>query len=142
MVVRTLSRKCGSKPPVDALASKQSNPKAIATLNILVNLPQFTWKDLSEYRGSFRRFLRMTGQTHADGRVKCNLLLHSCKTKYLEKQVKHIVTKSATFTDLLVALERRYPSYETNLSILTESQILAMLPDNPKLRVSLKYWPP
>ena len=36
----------------------------------------------------------MTGQTHASGRVKWTLLLQCCKTKYLEKQVKQIVTKS------------------------------------------------
>ena len=46
----------------------------------------------------------MTGQTRASGRVKCDLLLQCCKTKYLEKQVKQIVTKSATFADVLVAL--------------------------------------
>ena len=35
------------------------------------------------------------------------MLLQRCKTKYLEKQVKQIVTKSATFADVLVALERQ-----------------------------------
>ena len=74
----------------------------------------------------------MTGQTHASGRVKCDLLLQSCKTKYLEKKVKQIVTNSATFADVLVALGRQYPSYETNLSIRTEIQKLAMLPNNFK----------
>ena len=54
-----------------------------------------------------------------------------CKTKYLEKEVKQIVTKSATFADLLVPLERQYSSYETDLSIWTEIQNLAMLPSNP-----------
>ena len=52
----------------------------------------------------------MTGETHASGRMKCDLLLQCCKTKYLEKQVKQIVTKSATFAKVLVALERPYPS--------------------------------
>ena len=61
----------------------------------------------------------MTSQTCASGRVKCDLLL-CCKTKYLEKQVKQIVTKSVTFADVLVALERQYPTYETNLSIRAE----------------------
>ena len=64
--------------------------------------------------------------------MKCDLLLQCCKTKYLEKQVKQIVTKSATFADVLVAPERRYPSYETDLSMRTEIQNLAMLPNNPK----------
>ena len=74
----------------------------------------------------------MTGQTHASGRVKCDLLLQCCKTKYLEKQVKQIVTKSATFADVLVALERQYPAYETILSIRADIQNLAVLPNNPK----------
>ena len=74
----------------------------------------------------------MTSQPHASGLVKCDLLLQCCKTKYLGKQVKQIVTKSATFADVLVALERQYPSYETNLSIRTEIQNLAVLPNNPK----------
>ena len=74
-----------------------------------MNLPEFTGKDLSEFAQNFGRFLRMTGKTHASGRVKCDLLLQCCKTKYLEKQVKQIVTRSATFADVLVALERQYP---------------------------------
>ena len=69
-----------------------------------------------------------------------------CKTKYLEKQVKQIVTKSATFAEVLVALERQYPSYETDLSIRTDIQNLAMLPNNPKaariteLLADLDHW--
>ena len=60
--------------------------------------------------------------------------------------VKHIVTKSATFADVLVVLERQYPSYETDLSIGTEIQNLAMLPNNPKaariseLLADLDHW--
>ena len=70
--------------------------------------------------------------THASGRLKCDLLLQCCKTRYLEKQVKQIVTKSATFADMLVALERQYPSYENDPSIRPEIQNLAVLPNNPK----------
>ena len=98
----------------------------------MVNLPEFTGKDLSEFAENFGRFLRMTGQTRASGRVKCDLLLQCCKTKYLEKQVKQIVTRSPTFADMLVALERQYPTYETDLSIRAEIQNLAVLPNNPK----------
>ena len=47
----------------------------------------------------------MTGPTHASGREKCGLLLQCCKTKYLEKQAKQIMTRSATFAEVLVALE-------------------------------------
>ena len=90
---------------------RSQEAKANATFKIVVNLPEFTGKDLSEFAENFGRFLRMTGETHASGRVKCDLLLQCCKTKYLEKQVKKIVTKSATFADVLVALKRQYPTY-------------------------------
>ena len=59
--------------------------KAIATSKIVVNLPDFTGKDFSEFPETFGRFLRTTGQTYASGQVKCDLLLQCCKTKYLEK---------------------------------------------------------
>ena len=120
--------------------------KAIATSKIVVNLPEFTGKDPSEFAENFGRFLQMTGQTHASGRVKCDLLLQCCKTKYLEKQVQQIVTKSATFSDVLVALERQYPTYETDLSIRAEIHNLALLPNNPQparisqLLADLDHW--
>ena len=98
----------------------------------MVNVLEFTGKDLSEFAENFGRFLMTTSQTRANGQVKCDLLLQCCKTKYLEKQVKQIVTKSATFADVLVALERQYPSYETDLSIRAEIQNLAVLPNNRK----------
>ena len=112
---------------------RSQDTKAIATSKMMVNLPEFTGKDLSEFAENFGRFLRLTGQTHASGRVKCDLLLQCCKTKYLEKQVKQIMTKSATFADVLVALERQYPTYETDLSIRAEIQNLPMLPTTPNL---------
>ena len=108
---------------------RSQEAKAIATSKVLVNLPE---KDLSEFAESFGRFLRLTSRTRASGRVKCDLLLQCCKTKYLPKQVKQIVTKSATFADVLVALERQYPSYETDLSIKAKIQNLAALPNNCK----------
>ena len=111
--------------------SRSQEARAIATSKIVVNLPEFAGKDLSELAQNFGRFLRMTGQTRASGRVKCDLLLQCCKTRYPEKQVKQIVTKSATFAYVLVALERQYPTYETDLSIRAEIQNLAVLPDNP-----------
>ena len=125
---------------------RSQEAKAFATSKIVVNLPEFTGKDLSEFAENFGWFLRLTGQTHASGRVKCDLLLRCCKTKYLEKQVKQIVTKSATFADVLVALERQYPTYETNLSIRAEIPNLPMLPNNPKrgrvseLLADLDHW--
>ena len=111
---------------------RSQEAKAIATSKIVVHLPQFKGKDLSEFSESFGRFLRMTGQTRASGRVKCDLLLQCCKTKWLQKQVKQIVTTSATFADVLVALERQYQTYETDVSIRAEIQNLAVLPNDPK----------
>ena len=67
---------------------RSQEAKAIATSKIVVNLPVSTGKDLSEFAENFGRFLRLTGQTHASGRVKCDLLLQCCKIKYLEKQVR------------------------------------------------------
>ena len=125
---------------------RSQEAKAIATSKIVVNLPEFTGKDLSEFAENFGRFLRLNGQTHASGRVKCDLLLQCCKTKCLKKQVKQIVTKSATFADVLVALERQYPTYEIDLSIRAEIQNLAVLPNNPKpgrvseLLADLDHW--
>ena len=125
---------------------RSQEAKAIATSKIVVNLLEFTGKDLSEFAENFGRFLRLTGQTHASGRLKCDLLLQCCKTKYLDKHVKQIVTKSATFADVLVALERQYPTYETDLSIRAEIQNLPMLPNNPKpgrvseLLADLDHW--
>ena len=125
---------------------RSQEAKANATSKIVVNLPEFTGKDLSEFAENFCRLLRMTGQTHASGRVKCDLLLQCCKTKYLKKQVKQIVTQSATFADVLVALERQYPPYETDLSIRAEIQNLAVLPNNPRparvseLLADLDHW--
>ena len=125
---------------------RSQEAKAIATSKIVVNLPDFTGKDLREFAENFCLFLRMTGQTHASGQVKCDLLLQCCKTKYLEKQVKQIVMKSATFADVLVALERQYPTHETDLSIRAETQNLAVLPNNPKparifeLLADLDHW--
>ena len=78
--------------------------------------------------------------------MECDLLLQCCKTKYLEKQVKQIVTNSATPADVLVALERQYPTYETDLSIRAEIQSLPVLPNNPKpgrvseLLADLDHW--
>ena len=125
---------------------RSQGAKAIATSEIVVNVPEFTGKDLSEFAENFGCFQRMTGETRASGRVKCNLLLQCCKTKYLDKQVNQILTKSATFADMLVALERQYPSHKTDLSTRAEIQNLAVLPNSLKparmseLLAALDHW--
>ena len=110
------------------------------------DVPEFTGKDLSEFPEIFGLLLRMTNQTHASGRVKCDLLLQCCENKYLEKQVKQMATKSTTFADVLVALERQYPTYETDLFNRAEIQNLAVLSNNLKpgrvseLLADLDHW--
>ena len=119
--------------------NRSQEAKAIATSKIVVNLPEFTGKDLSD-------FWPVPSIDRPNTRVKCDVLLQCCKTKYLGKQVKQMVTKSATFADVLIALERQYPTYETDLSISTEIQNLAVLPNNPKpgrvseLLADLDHW--
>ena len=80
----------------------------------MANLPEFKRKDLSELWEGFGPFLRISCQTHTGEMVKCELLLQHCNTRYLQKQVKQVVAKSATFADVLVALKRQYPSYATD----------------------------
>ena len=75
---REKKKKKKTRPPE---GRRSQEAKAIATSKIVVNLPEFTGKDLSEFAENFGRFLRMTGRTHASGRVKCDLLLQCCKTK-------------------------------------------------------------
>ena len=94
------------------MGRRSQEAKAIPTSKMVVNSPEFTGKNLSGFAEIFGRFLRMTAKTRASGRVKCDLLLQCCKIKYLERQVKQMVTKSANFADVLVALERRYPTYK------------------------------
>ena len=48
---------------------RSQEAKAIATSKIVLNLPEFTGKDVNVFAENFGRFLRMTGQTHASGRV-------------------------------------------------------------------------
>ena len=97
----------------------------------MVNLPQLNGKDLSEFEDSFVHFLNMVRQTPASGSVKCDLLMQCCNTKYLEKQVKHMITKSKTFTNLLLRLEGPYATCKI-VSIWNDIHNIGVLPNNPK----------
>ena len=80
-------RKKRKKRKTKRLEGRRSQEaKATATPKTVVILPEFTGKDLSEFAENFGRFLRMTGQTPASGRVKCDLLVQCCKTKYTESR--------------------------------------------------------
>ena len=49
---------------------RSQEAKAIATSKIVVKLPEFTGKDLSEFAENFGRVLRLTGKTGGSGRVR------------------------------------------------------------------------
>ena len=114
--------------------------KVIATSKIVVNLPEFTGKDLSEFAENFGRFLRLTGQTHASGRVKCDLLLQCCKTKYLEKGVKQIVTKSASLPTCWLPWRGSTRPMKPTSPSGPRSRTWPCCPTTPNLAGSLSYW--
>ena len=97
-----------------------------------MNLFEFKRKDISRFAESFGSFLGMRDQTHANVRLNCELVFQRCMTTYLEKQVKQIVTISGTFGNVLVPLQRQYPSYQTDFSLRMEILNLGMLPNNSK----------
>ena len=119
---------------------RSQEAKAIATSKIVVNLPEFTGKDLSEFAENFGRFLRLTGETHASGRVKWDLLLQCCKTKYLEKQVGQIVTNSPPL--LMCWLPPRGSTRRTKLTSPSgpRSRACPCCPTTPNLAGSLSCW--
>ena len=57
---RTMKKRRKTKRPE---GRRYQEAKTIATSKIVVNLPEFPGKDLSEFAENFGRFLRMTGQT-------------------------------------------------------------------------------
>ena len=62
--------------------------KAISTVNLQIELPEFDPKPLPEWAEEFSEFLLLTGQQHADVRTKCTLIKKSGKKKFLQRQVK------------------------------------------------------
>ena len=73
--------------------------KAIATSKIVVNLLEFTGKDASEFAENYGRFLRMTGQTWASGRVKCDGdTLYRRKAPHIWLWAHFALAKSPSYT--------------------------------------------
>ena len=105
--------------------------KPIAQANIQPELPKFDPKNLLECADKFAEFLLLTGQSHVDMTSKCSLLKCSCKTKFLQKQVKQIVKICSTWADVLQRLEKTFPVYETDLSVRTQIKELPLLPEFP-----------
>ena len=119
---------------------RSQEAKAIAASKIVVNFPEFTGKDLREYAEIFGWFLQLTSQTHTSGRVKCDLLLQCCKTKYLEKQVKQMVTKSATFAESWLPWRGSIRPMKQTSPSGPRSRAWPCCPTTPNLAGSLSYW--
>ena len=105
--------------------------RPIAQANIQLELPEFDPKNLPKWAEEFAEFLLLTGQSQVDVATKCSLLKRSCKTKFLQKQVKQIVKTCSTWAEVLQRLEKTFPVYETDLSVLTQIEELPMLPEFP-----------
>ena len=110
----------GLSPPPSGLTpggGKMGRP--IAQANIQLELPEFDPKNLPEWAEEFAEFLLLTGQSHVDVATKCSLPKHSCKEKFLGKQVKQIVKPCSTWVEVLQRLEKTFPVNETDLSVRT-----------------------
>ena len=94
--------------------------RPIAQANIQLELPEFDPKNLPEWAEEFAQFLLLAGQSHVDVATKCSLLKRSCKKKFLQKQVKHIVKTCSTWAEVLQRLGKTIPVYETGLSVRTQ----------------------
>ena len=105
--------------------------RPIAQANIQLELPNLDPKNLPEWAEEFAEFLLLTGQSHVDVATKCSLLKHSCKKKFLQKQMKQIVNTCSTWAEVLRRLEKTFPVYETDLSVRTQIEELPMLPEFP-----------
>ena len=103
----------------------------IAQANIQLELPEFDPKNLPEWAEEFAEFLLLTGQSHVDVATKCSLLKHSCKEKFLQKQVKQIVETCSIWAEILQRLKKTLPVYETDRSVRTQIEELHMLPEFP-----------
>ena len=103
--------------------------KAIATVNLQIELPEDHPKTLPEWAEDFSEFLLLTGQQHAHVRTKSTLIRKSCKRKFLQRQVKTAIRKSSNWGDFPKRLQQMYPVYETDLSVQREIEELPPLPE-------------
>ena len=130
----------GVPPPPSGLTpggGKRGRP--IAQANIQLELPEFDPKNLPGWAEEFAGFLLLTGQSHVDVATKCSLLKRSCKKKFLQKQPKQIVKTCSTWAEVLQRLEKKFPVYETDLSVRTQIEELPMLPEFPSAAQVSEY---
>ena len=119
-------------PPPSGVTSgggKSGNP--IAQANMQLELPEFDPKNLPEWAEEFAEFLLLTGQSYVDVGTKCSLLKRSCKTKFLQKQVKQIIKTCSTLAEVLQRLEKTFPVHEADLTVCTQIEEVPMLPEFP-----------
>ena len=88
--------------------------KSIATANLQMELPEFDPKNLPEWAEEFSEFVLLTGQHHADVRIKCTLIKQLCKKKFLQRQVKTAIRRSSNWGYFLKRLGQMYPVYYTD----------------------------
>ena len=87
----------GVPPPTSGQTTGAGNSgRPIAQEDIQLQLLEFDPKNLPEWAEEFAEFLLLTGQSHVEVATKCSLLKRSCKKKFLQKQVKHIVKTCST----------------------------------------------
>ena len=122
----------GVPPPPSGLTrggGKSGRP--IAQANTQLKLPEYDPKNLPEWAEEFAEFLLLTGQSHVDVATKSSLLKRSCKWKFLQKQVKHILKTCTTWAEVLQRLGKTFLVDETDLSVRTQIEELPMLPEVP-----------
>ena len=125
--------------PADLTSGGGKSGKPIAQANIQLELPELDPKNLPESAEEFAEFLLLNGQSHVDVATKCFLLKHSCKKKFLQKQVKQIVKIRSTWAEVLQRLEKTFPVYETDLSVRTQNEELPLLPELPSAAQVSEY---
>ena len=136
-VTETDKRGLSALEPLAGVSPAPSGPtpgdgkmgRPIAQANIQLELPEFDPKNLPEWAEEFAELLLLTGQSHVDVAIKCSLLKRSCKTKFVQKQVKQIVKTCSTWAEVLGGLEKTSSVYETDLSVHTQIEELPMLPE-------------
>ena len=118
----------------DNLAVKRLSDFRIQKLNHDLK-PRNNQKDIHR---EFAEFLLLTGQSHVDVATKGSLLKRSCKSKFLQKQVKQIVKTCSTWAEVLQRLEKTFPVYESDLSVRTQIEP-PMLPKYPTVARISEY---
>ena len=126
-------------PPSGLTLEGGKSGRPIAQANIQLELPEFDPKSLPEWAEEFAEFLLLTGQSNVDVATKWSLLKHSCKRKFLQKQVKQIVKTCSTWAEVIQRVEKTFPVYETDLSVRTQIEEVPMLPEIPSAAPVSEY---